>query len=77
MAMQGCDLELRVGAQKIDRGIFEEPKNQRVFLGHKVYKKINFSKSHLYMAMQGCDLVLRVGAQKSIYTFLKSPKIKE
>ena len=54
-------------------GIFEEPKNQGVFLDNKVCKKINFSDSRLDMAMQGCILVLRVEAQKSIWTFLKSP----
>ena len=31
--------------------IFEEPKNHRAFLDHKVCKKINFSESRLYMAM--------------------------
>ena len=57
--------------------IFEEPKNHRVFLDHKVLKKMNFSESRFYMAMQGCISVLRVGAQKSIRTYLKSPKIIE
>ena len=52
--------------------IFEEPKNHRVLLDHKVCKKMNFSESRLYMAMQGCISVLRVGAQKSIQTYLKS-----
>ena len=54
--------------------IFEEPKNHRVLLDHKVCKKINFSGSRLYMAWQGCISVLRVGAQKSVQTYLKSPK---
>ena len=57
--------------------IFKEPKSHRVSIDNKVCKKMIFSKSRLYMAMQGCELVLRVGAQKSIYTFLKSPKIRE
>ena len=62
---------------KIDMDIFEEPKNHRAFLDHKVCKKINFSESRIYMAMQGCILMLRVGAQKSIWAFLKRPKIRE
>ena len=40
--------------------IFEEPENQRVFLDHKVLKKINFSESSLYMDMQGCIWMLKV-----------------
>ena len=43
-----------------------KPKNHRVFLDHKVCRKMIFSESCLYMAMQGCILMLRVGAQKSI-----------
>ena len=31
--------------------VFEEPKNHRAFLDHKVCGKINFRKSRLYMAM--------------------------
>ena len=58
--------EVRFGiddcTRKIDIDIFEEPKNQRVFLDHKVWKKIIFSPSRLYMSMQGCILMLRVGA---------------
>ena len=46
--------------------VFEEPKNHRVFLDHKICKKMNFSESHLSLAMQGCISVLRVGAQKLI-----------
>ena len=62
---------------KINRGIFEEPKNHRVFPDHKISKKMHFSESHLYMAMQGCILMLRVGAQKSIWAFLKSQKVAQ
>ena len=39
---------------KIDIDIFEEPVNQRVFLDHKVPKKMFFLQSGLYMVMQGC-----------------------
>ena len=56
---------------------FEEPENQRVFLDHKVPKKMFFIYSRVYMVMQGCLLMLRVGAQKSIETFLRSPKIAQ
>ena len=31
--------------------IFEDPKNHRAFLDHKVCKEINYSESRLYMAM--------------------------
>ena len=54
--------------------IFEEPKNQRVFPGLKVCKKMIFNVIRLYMVMEGCELVLRVEAQKSIWTFFKSQK---
>ena len=62
---------------KIDVDIFEEPGNQRVILDLKIHKKMIFSQSRLDMAMHGCNLVLRVGSQKSIWTFLKSSKIRE
>ena len=52
--------------QKINIDIFEDPKNQRVFLDHKVPKKMFFTQSRLYMAMQGCILMSRFTAQKSM-----------
>ena len=60
---------------KIDKDIFEELENQKVLADDKVYKKMFFSQSRLYMAMQGCILMLGVVAQKFIETFSKSPKI--
>ena len=62
---------------KIDMDLFEEPENQSVLLDLKIDKKMIFSQSRRYMTMQGCILVLRVGAQKSMWTFLRSPKIRE
>ena len=62
---------------KINKDIFEEPENQRVFLDYKVLKKMFFIQSRLYIVMQVCVLMLRVAAQKSIKTFLKSLKIRE
>ena len=63
MAMQGCILVLRVGAQKSIWTISEKPKNQRVFQDHKVPKNTIFSQSRVSMAMQGCILMLRIGPQ--------------
>ena len=57
--------------------VLEKPENQRVILDLKMNKKMIFSESRLDMAMQGWILVLRVGAQLSIWTFLRSPKIRE
>ena len=55
--------------------IFEEPENQKVLADDKVYKKMFFSQSRLYMTMQGCILMLGVEAQKFIKTFSTRPKI--
>ena len=68
VAMQECILMVRIEAQKsID--MFEESENNRVFLDHKVPKKMFFIQSRLYMVMQGCILMLRVGVQKSMDIF--------
>ena len=74
----GVHFSVKGWSPKIDMDIFEEPKNHRVFLDHKVWKKINFSESRLYMDMQGCILMLRVGAQNRyshIWRAQKKPKI--
>ena len=60
----GVHFGVKGWSPKIDMDCFEEPENQRVSLGNKICKKINFSEYRLYMAMQGCISVLRVGAQK-------------
>ena len=53
----GVHYNLKRWSPKIDIDIFEEPKNQRVLLDHKIHEKMIFSQSHVYMVMQGCDLV--------------------
>ena len=50
---------------------FEQPENQRVFLDHKVPKKMFFIYGRVYMVMLGCILMLRVGTQKLIDIFAK------
>ena len=54
-----CSLEL-------DRSIFEEPKNQRVFLDLKVYENIYFIQSRHYILPLGCylDEVLHLAMPK-------------
>ena len=62
---------MRIGVKgwspKIDIHIFEEPKNQRVFLDLKVYKKLNIIQRRLcghagvHFGVKGCFFVHRVG----------------
>ena len=71
----GVNFNVNGCSPKIDKDIFEEPGNQRVFVDHEVLKKMIFIQSHGHMAMQGRILFLRIAAQKSMKTFLRSPKI--
>ena len=57
---------LRLIECPIPISIFEEPENQRVFIDHKISKKMIFSQSRVYMIMQGGILMIRVGDQNSI-----------
>ena len=47
----GVHFDVKGCSPKIDKDIFEEPENQRVFVDFKFFKKIFFIQSRLYVAI--------------------------